>query len=192
MIFHIGFIHASYNVSNPRGKPLMEEQMNETKGMMKMNKKYLALACAGVVGALGLGHVVSQASVANQMDRELKMGNETATYSSAFDVLYDIADDQTLSSDVYDAYTYEEVMAMTPQERRGLDEKELGQLLGQEDKFYKVFESTDTIEEVNPATGVYRWTDKLTGEVEEDCYYDMVEIVEGATASSDYPTLEMK
>ncbi len=40
--------------------------------------------------------------------------------------------------DVYDAYTYEEVMAMTPQERRGLDEKELGQLLGQEDKFYKV------------------------------------------------------
>lgn len=65
-------------------------------------------------------------------------------------------------------------------------------MLGQEDKFYKVFESTDTIEEVNPATGVYRWTDKLTGEVEEDCYYDMVEIVEGATASSDYPTLEMK
>ena len=64
---------------------------------------------------------------------------------------------------------------MTDEERMAADKEEFQQEYGTEDKFQTVYEDDEFKEEVNGATGVVRYTDKTTGEVEEYNYFEELE-----------------
>ena len=61
---------------------------------------------------------------------------------------------------------------MTDEERMAADKEEFHKEYGTEDKFQTVYEDDEIKEEVNGATGVIRYTDKTTGEVEEYNYFE--------------------
>lgn len=95
------------------------------------------------------------------------------------DYIYtDKINDFTMTYNEYELTEEEEMLSkMTVEEQIAYQKQQIKEQYGTENKFVVTEEDENYKEEINPATGDYRVTDKLTGFVHTDNYFDVLENV---------------
>lgn len=138
--------------------------LDRAKKVFKNNKKYAAMACAGViVGSLAAVSIPS-VSYANAISSSSSSFNEWSAMTS--DNSWD------MSSEEYTAY----------------EKEQFQKDYGTEDKFQTTYENDRIKEEINGATGVIRTTDKKTGEVSDWDFFKALdeELAEESEFANEY------